>query len=137
MRRLALLALLAMSLSACATGRDDRTASKLALYREHAGAPVDSFPYLAPLKEWTPLGRDALAVWTSPSRAWLLEVSDCSELEWAQAISLSDSGSRVSARFDRVTPLSRNVAPMSCRIEVIRPLDVDAIRAAERAARGT
>ncbi|GAB1596365.1 DUF6491 family protein [Lysobacter sp. PAGU 2638] len=124
-----------MSVTACASGRDTKTASKLELYREHAGAPVDSFPYLAPMKQWTPLGRDALAIWTSPTRAWLLDVSDCSELEWAQAIKLSDSMGHVTARFDRVTPISRNVNAMSCTIEQIRPLDVQGIRNAERGAR--
>lgn len=135
MRRLLVIGLLAVSVAACASGRTEQTEAKLALYREHAGAPVNSFPYLAPMKQWTPLGRDALAVWTSPTRAWLLDVSDCSELEWAQAIQLSDSMGHVTARFDRVTPISPNVNAMSCRIEQIRPLDVEAIRNAERSTR--
>lgn len=124
-----------LALAGCATNAAQRTADQLALYRAHAGAPVESFPYFHPMTQWTPLGPDALAIWTAPSRAWLLDVSGCQDLEWAQAIRLSDSLGRVTARFDRVQPLGTGLNPMSCRIEQIRPLDVQGIREAERVAR--
>lgn len=134
-RLLATAALASLALAGCATNPAQRQADELALYRSHAGAPVDSFPYFRPMTQWTPLGPDALAVWTAPARAWLLDVSGCPDLEWAHAIQLSDSLGRVSTKFDRVTPLGTGITSVPCRIEQIRPLDVKSIREAERAAR--
>lgn len=126
--------LLALAVTGCASTRAMPDAARAALYRAHAGEPVDTFPYMRPLTDWAPLDRHGLAVWTSPTRAWLLEVSDCPDLEWAHAISVSNNVGRVSARFDQVTPLGTGRS-IPCRIEQIRPLDVKAIREAERAAR--
>ncbi|GAB6195692.1 DUF6491 family protein [Lysobacter xanthus] len=131
---LAATALLAAGLAGCATNSAAREADQLALYRAHAGPPVSSFPYLRTLTQWTPLGRDALAVWLSPTRAYLLDVSNCSDLEFAHGIQLTENGGTVSARFDRVLPLGTSMA-IPCRIEQIRPLDTRAIRDAERLAR--
>jgi hypothetical protein len=118
----------------CATDSAARTADQLALYRAHAGAPVADFPYYRSFTQWTPLGRDALAVWLSPTRAYLLDVPGCSDLQWAHGIQISDTAGRVSARFDRVQPLGGG-STFPCRIEQIRPLDTKAIREAERAGR--
>ena len=133
-RHIVLLAALAIAAS-CATDQPARTADQLALYRAHAGPPVPDFPYYHAFTEWTPLGRDALAVWLSPTRAYLLDVPGCNDLEWAHGIQISDTVGRVSARFDRVQPLGGGAVPISCRIEQIRPLDTRALRDAERLAR--
>ena len=119
----------------CATDYKARTADQLALYRAHAGPPVPDFPYYHTFTQWTPLGRDALALWLSPTRAYLLDVPGCTDLEWAHGIQISDAVGRVSARFDRVLPLGVGTVPIPCRIEQIRPLDTKAIRDAERLAR--
>ena len=132
---LATLLAAATLVSGCATDSAARTADRLALYRAHAGPPVSDFPYYRTFSEWTPLGRDALAVWLSPTRAYLLDTPDCNDLEWAHGIQISDTNGRVSARFDRVQPLGGGAVPISCRIEQIRPLDTRAIKAAERSAR--
>ena len=69
---------LALSLAACAsTGPTDyeRDAANLALYRAHAVEEVGSIPFSGTVDRWTGLGETALAVWTSPSRAWLLELT--------------------------------------------------------------
>ena len=134
--RIALLAVLATAaLAGCATHSAERTAGQLALYRAHAGEPISSFPYMRSFTQWTPLGDQALAVWMSPTRAYLLELANCPDLEWAQAIQLTENTGQVSARFDRVYPLGPGIRPMPCRIEQIRPLDARAIRDAERATR--
>lgn len=137
MRTTALIAaaLLAASTAGCASQPSMREADRLALYRAHAGPPVRDFPYLRALRQWTPLGPDALAIWLSPSRAYLLDVASCSDLPWAQAIQITESTGRVSARFDRVIPLGTASSGVPCRIEQIRPLDTHAIRDAERIAR--
>jgi hypothetical protein len=73
-------------------------------------------------------------VWTSPSRAYLLELaSECEELEYAHAIGFEGSGPNVSAGFDSVRVLSPSARiHIPCRIRTIQPLDVPAIREAER-----
>ena len=134
MKRLIPLALLAATLlTACAHNLS--TTEKLALYRDHAGEPVKDFRYLGHLSGWAPIGDSALAVWTKPSEAYLLELTGrCQDLEYALAISITQFGNRVTARFDDVLPLGAGTSSIKipCRIETIRPLDVKALRASEK-----
>ncbi len=120
-------------LSGCATGRisDDE---RLALYRAHAGAPLREFRYVDRLGGWTALGKGALAVWTRPNEAYLLELAGpCNDLDFASAISLTHRMDRVAARFDDVVVLGGpNTIRLPCRIESIRALDVKAVRASEK-----
>lgn len=134
MKRLSLLLLLSVAASGCASDVAQRDAERLALYRAHAGPPVDSTRYVGRLDGWTPLGSDALALWTRPSEAWLIELQGgCPDLPYAQAISVSSNTGRIHARFDRIQPLGASVsASIPCYIREIRPLDVKAVRAAER-----
>ena len=53
--------LAALALSACATGSAERDAERLALYRAHAGAQVDSIQYTHSYNGWTPLGDGAVS----------------------------------------------------------------------------
>lgn len=126
--------LLALLLAACSTNRLS-DADTLALYRSHAGDPVKDFQYFGQVNGWTPLGDTALAVWTKPSQAYLLELyGPCFDLDYAPAISLSNLGSRVSARFDSVQVVGGGTGSIRipCRIETIRPLDVKALRQAQK-----
>lgn len=134
-RMLAMLAL-AASLTACSTGRLTE-AESLALYKTHAGPPVRDFQYLGHLSGWTPVGDEALAVWTKPNQAYLLELSGpCTDLTSAPAISLSNIGNRVSARFDNVYVLGGGGGSprfrLPCRIQNILPLDVKALKQAQK-----
>lgn len=142
MRQISCMSLLAAALlvGACASMPSASDSSRLAMYRAHAGGPVASFRMSGSLNNWTALGERALAVWTRPNEAWLLELAaPCSDLDVATAIRLTDNMGRVSARFDKVLPLEISGAPRTtqppCVIQSIRPLDVEAIRAAERDAR--
>ena len=123
----------AVLLSACSTVRLSDVET-LALYRAHAGAPAKDFQYSGQINGWTPLGDTALAVWTRPSQAYLLELfGPCQDLDFAPAISLSNFGSRVSARFDSVQVLGGGGNfRLPCRIETIRPLDVKALKQAQK-----
>src|SRR5688572_5184362 len=124
---------LSIALSACATNMPDD--EKLALYRAHAQAPVKSFRYLNRIDGWTPLGDSALAVWTRPNEAYLLEVDGpCPDLDFAQAIGLTNQFGIVYTRFDKVIPRSAGGGPepVPCPIRQIRPLDVKAIKSAEK-----
>ncbi|WP_460812230.1 DUF6491 family protein [Luteimonas pelagia] len=126
------------AVSGCATtgdeARDAARDARLELHRAHAGAPVSTIPFSRSIDNWTYLGDRNLVVWTSPARAYLLELgSRCDELEYAHSIVFDGSGPNISAGFDSVRVVSPS-APLQipCRIQVIRPLDVPAIRAAER-----
>lgn len=129
-----LLASLALAvLAGCATTRLG-DAQRLALYRQNAGAPVKDFQYYGSLSGWTPLGNTAMAVWTRPNQAYLLEFGGpCNDLDYAPAISLTQRLSRVSAKFDDVIVHgSRTAIRLPCRISSIRPLDVKTLRASEK-----
>ena len=128
--------LLAAALVACASTPEKQAsdAAKLALYRAHAGVPVRSFHFFGRLDSWTSLDDRTVAVWTRPSEAWLLDLDGtCNGLQFTPFIGLTSSAGTVSARFDKV--LVRDGSPMRnlpCIIQTIRPLDVKAIKQAER-----
>ncbi|MFD0739493.1 DUF6491 family protein [Lysobacter koreensis] len=129
-----LCALLAtLSLGACASDRGLRDAERLSLYRAHAGEPVASFRYTGSLNGWTPLGDSALAVWTRPRQAYLLSLNGtCTNLDFAQAITITNQFHTVYAKFDKVIVLDRSSINIPCHIREIRPLDVAALKDAER-----
>ena len=133
MKTLLTAVVLGLSLTACATAGRLSDAEKVELYRAHAGEPVRDFRYYGQLNGWTSLGDSALAVWTRPSEAWLLDLSGpCQDLDYTPAIGLTSTMSRVSARFDRVLVRSRSSINIPCHISRIRPLDVAAVREAQR-----
>lgn len=118
----------------------ERDAELLKLYRAHAGPPVESIAYAGRFLDWTPLGDTALALWTRPSKAWLLEFyGSCFDLDFSQRIAVRGGMTgRLSARFDSITVLPTGMGasiPVPCRIKSIQPLDVKAIKLAEKAAR--
>ncbi|WP_428995293.1 DUF6491 family protein [Lysobacter enzymogenes] len=127
-------ALSAVVLAGCAsTGPKLDDAQRLALYREHAGAPVDRFQYFGRLDGWTPLGDSALAVWTRPNQAYLLELQGrCQDLDFAQAISVSNQMGSVHRRFDKVIVLGQQSIKIPCFIDRILPLDVKALKQAQK-----
>ena len=124
--RIPLLLAAALVLAACSGNPPrERQAESLALYQAAAGEPVDSL-WFPRLHSWEPLGEDRLVVRTGPGRAYLLQVErPCTELPWANAISLTSSTGSVHARFDAVL-----VAKQRCRILEIRPVDEAAYRTA-------
>jgi hypothetical protein len=125
-----------LALAACATGPGLDVDRKLALYASHAGAPVDSLQYFGSINGWTPLGDSAIALWTRPREAWLLDLyGPCPDFEFAPAITVSNQMGRVHARFDKVVAHGHGAKAFPCTIRQIRPLDVGAIREAERTAR--
>lgn len=125
--------LAALLLAACAsTGMGD--SQRLALYESHAGEPVTSFRFFGRLHSWTALGDSALAVWTRPREAWLLDLSGtCPDLAYSHSISITSNMNTVHVNFDKVRPLGGTPSMnIPCHIRQIRPLDVTAIRQAER-----
>jgi hypothetical protein len=124
--------LAALVCSACASSPTHEDA-RLSLYRAHAGAPVRSFTYLGRFDRWESLGDTALAVWTRPREGWLLELgTPCLNLDYAIAVGVTSHTAQVSARIDDVL-VEQPGQNFPCRIEEIRPLDTEAIRAADQA----
>jgi hypothetical protein len=135
MKKLLIALATALVLSACASGPSLSTADRLALYQSHAGQPVQGFQLPRNFR-WTGLGDQAIAVWGLGNQGHLLEMrTRCSGLGFASRIHITNSMGRVSARFDRVTPLNStgtNLQQTSCTIWTIRPLDVASINDAQR-----
>ncbi|KRG42855.1 hypothetical protein ARC20_10600 [Stenotrophomonas panacihumi] len=138
MRQVIALSVLAMLLAGCAHTATMTPDQRLALYQQHAGAPVPSLQLnrMVRRSDWTPLGDQAMALWSSPSRGHLLEFrTRCSGLSTAQGISITNQFGTVSARFDSVilrTPGTISPVSPGCRISRIRPLDGQALREAKR-----
>lgn len=133
MKRLLCALVATLLLGACASDAGMREVERLALYRAHAGAPVDSFRYFGSLNGWTPLGDSDLAVWTRPNQAYLLNLNGpCTDLDFAPAITITNQFHTVYAKFDKVVVLNRGSINIPCHIREIRPLDVTAIKDAER-----
>jgi Family of unknown function (DUF6491) len=112
-------------------------AAELVDYNALAGKPVTSafFSSLMGWQEVKPKNSswpNQLIVQTSPRKALLLTLfGPCQDLDFSIAIGLSSSNRRISAGFDKV--LLPNLPP--CRIKTIQPIDVKAMRAAEKQAR--
>lgn len=135
MKRIFLLLVISLVTGACASAPKQTDAEKLALYRASAGEPVSDFQYFGSINGWSPIGDNALVVWTKPSQAYLLELfGPCADLDYATAISLSNVMGRVSSRFDSVNVLGggSSTMRMPCLIETIRPLDVKALKQAQQ-----
>ncbi len=136
MRLAAMMVGAALALGACATDAGLRDEQKLALYRTHAGPSVPSFQYFGSINGWTPLGDTAIALWTRPREAWLLDFhGPCQDVAYSPVITVTNHMGRVSARFDKVIARNRGSIEIPCTIRQIRPLDVTAIREAEKTAR--
>ena len=118
-----------LALSACATTAPS-DAQRLALYQAHAGEPVSRVRYINP-RGWDRIDDEHIVLMMRPHEQYLLRLSGpC--LAWssgAPVIGISTMSEMVLSRFDRITA---NGAPMGCRIDEIRPLDVAAVRVGER-----
>lgn len=123
----------ALVLAGCATGRLSDT-ERLALYQQHAGAPVNQIRYLDPMG-WDRIDDQHVVLQMRPNESWLLRLSGpC--LQWSNGspfIGLSSFSGMTLSRFDKVIALGSQ--QLSCLIQEIRPLDVKALRASEKALR--
>ena len=119
----------ALALVACSSGMT--RAERLSLYEANAGAPVPRISFFSP-QSWEEIDDNHIAVTMRPSEQYLMRLSGpCLDYDNGAAGMLisTQTGAWVQAKFDRVSFGSN----FSCRIEEIRPLDVDALRAGRRA----
>jgi hypothetical protein len=114
----------------------DKYEQRKAFVMQFAGETKSSMPFFRSY-DFEPLGDDALLLWESPGRAYLLTVDDfCTDLPTARAIVINNKGSTVNAKFDSITVAERGQnANNRCQILEIRPVDVKAMKAAEKAGR--
>jgi hypothetical protein len=85
---------------------------------------VKSFNLVGSLNGWHALDRESLVVWTSPSKAYLIQLQRPSfDLRHAEAIGLTSIAGRVSAGFDQVL-----VDGWRYQIKSIQALDADYAR---------
>ena len=109
-----------------------KLAAKLARYEAHAGPPIAEVRNYR-LYRWQPLGKQELAIWSNPRDVYLVRVhGPCNGLDFAKTIGTTTQGSvrTLNARFDSVV-----FEDQRCVIRTIQPVDYDAVRAEERAAR--
>jgi hypothetical protein len=124
----------AMAASAGAQDRQSERLSKmeqrLEFVTRFASAPKSSVPF-ARSYDFEPLGRHTLLLYESMNRAYLVEIEDfCPDLPTAMSIGVDNKTSSLSAKFDAL-----RIGGRSCRILEIRPVDVKAMKAAQKAER--
>ena len=122
-----------LGLGACATNRLSDT-DRLALYDAHAGAPVKQIRFYNAMG-WDRIDDQHVVLQMRPNESWLLRLSGpC--LQWSNGspfLGLSSFSGMTLSTFDKVVAPGSN--QLSCLIQEIRPLDVKALRAAEKALR--
>lgn len=124
------------TLAGCTHGASRSTYETLLLYREHAGPPVASaqLDHAGGKHEWTPLGDQALAVWSSEYTGHLLELrTPCPAILTAMRVWITNSRGEIAARSDAVmTRSGSGTAASACRIATIRPIDGRSLGEAKR-----
>lgn len=119
-------------LTACSAGgipRHDGQEKQRDRYASYAGPPMQSFTWLGKYDGWESLGNNQLVIFTTPFEAYLLTVvGPCNDLNFANAVGLTSTGSTVSTRFDYV-----KVKHMRCQISEIRKVDYQRMKADLRA----
>ncbi|WP_297802795.1 DUF6491 family protein [Arenimonas sp. GDDSR-1] len=120
--------------TAGAQDRKTERLSKMEQRREFvtrfAAEPKSSVPFSRSY-DFEPLGRHTVLLYESMSRAYLVEIEDfCPDLPTAMAIGVDNKTSTLNAKFDAL-----RIGGRSCKILEIRPVDVKAMKAAQKAER--
>src|SRR5690606_9656158 len=93
-------------------------------YSPYLGEPVQGFTFWS-LHRWKLAGPEKVIVWPTVKDAWLVTVEKpCPQLEWARGIGFgSQQSHQVQVRIDHL-----EVGNQRCRIEEIRPIDLEAMK---------
>lgn len=109
--------------------RRQRDQEQLDRYLRYAGDPVDHITYLGHYDNWQSVSRYQLVLWTNINDAYLITVRPpCEDLQFAQRIGITQTGSSISSRFDAVL-----VKHWRCQISEIRPIDYLRMKKDQRA----
>lgn len=126
--RIRMMAMLVMATVAGVAQADTRATMQETLerYTPYLGEPVAGFTFWD-LHKWKPAGPEKVIVWPTIKTAFLVTVEKpCPRLEWARGIGLgSQQSHQVQVRIDHV-----QVGSQRCRIEEIRPVDLEAMNKA-------
>jgi Family of unknown function (DUF6491) len=108
----------------------------LARYTAYAGPPIPYFVWLGHFWSWEALGKDTLAVYTTPGEAYLLKVWPPCDLRFViDAIGITSTARTVYAHTDSITVNSAGTGPgrWRCPIDEIRKIDLKRMKADQRA----
>ena len=136
--RILLLSLLVGStlLAACATTPQMSESDELALMTRNSEV-VKKVTWREPIG-WDDVGDNHVLLTIKPTEGWLLRVAPgC--LDWSGSgpvLNVSRLAGVVTSGFDKITRVSPG-APMACRIQEIRVVDLGAVRDARNAMAGT
>jgi hypothetical protein len=109
--------------------RRQRDQEQLDRYLRYAGDPVDHITYLGHYDNWQSVSRYQIVLWTNINDAYLITVRPpCEDLQFAQRIGITQTGSTISSRFDAVL-----VKHWRCQIGEIRPIDYLRMKKDQRA----
>jgi Family of unknown function (DUF6491) len=109
--------------------RRQRDQEQLDRYLRYAGDPVDHITFLGHYDNWQSVSRYQIVLWTNINDAYLITVRPpCEDLQFAQRIGITQTGSTISPRFDAVL-----VKHWRCQISEIRPIDYLRMKKDQRA----
>ena len=111
-------------------GKDEQ---RLALLDAHVGEPVDHARFQRAAHSYEVLGPRNVLIWETPSRAWLVDLRSsaaCRHLDRGFVIGIDTVTESINVRNSYI------VAPggVSCRVDGLRRVDVQAWKAAKREA---
>jgi hypothetical protein len=118
---------LAAVLSACSSiPLKERTTAERARLEAYAGVPLRHIAWYGRFDGWKPVSQDEALLWTTPRRAYLVKVAQpCEDLRFARRIGITSTLSSFTVRdHDHL-----KVRGEYCRIERIRPIDYERLRA--------
>ena len=117
----------ALVLAGCASSMP--RAERLAMYEANASEPLTQVTYFSPTA-WEEIDDDHVLITMRPREQYLMRLSGpCLDYDNGAATMFftSQIGGFIQPKFDRVTFTG---SPISCRIEEIRGINVDGVRAA-------
>ena len=128
-----LLSILIAAAASAAVGKSDRQTrmdERRAFVSGFAGEARSSVRF-SRFYDFEPLGTDTLLLYESLNRAYLVKIEDfCPDMPTAFKLGVDNSSSSLNIRLDAIV-----VRGNRCRIIEIRPVDVKAMKAAQKAKR--
>lgn len=132
--RSVVVASLCVLVGACAALPERAPDPRLVQVQSVAGQRVGTIHYMSRLYSWEAIDDQHVLLYTRPREAYLLEVVPCPGLESAVALGVTSRFNSVTSGIDSVVTGWQRPMSFPCRIQSIRPIDVKALRAAEKEA---
>lgn len=136
-RRIGILILSALAfLPAIATAKARDYTARLAQVTQFAGEPIPYVRFGLPKTayDWEPLGDEAVLVWHTRTKAYLVDLQksdSCQRIDRERKIGFANSVNDLDARSGYIELFNGGW----CKMTRIRPVDVSALKKAEKSAR--